>query len=1447
MSITDETAKTKRRTISPYDLTSGDNPGAVISSPLLNGTNYDEWAINLRMALSSRKKFGFIDGSIPKPEANSPTLEDWVANNHLLVGWIKQTIETKIRSSISTREVAKELWDIIKKRFSVKSGARLQQLRNSLATCKQNGSSVDDYFGRLTKIWDGIRECMNTKQCSCGKCECDLNTAHEAERELLRVHDFLSGLDDTAHGVIRSQICAITPLPDLDSVYQTIVQNETIRSTVAQETQVMSFTSQVNRDQTRRPNNTVQASSSYPGNKDLSRKCTVCGRTGHEAVACFRVVGYPEWYGTSGRGRGGTNRGRSLQPRANSTQIVGANAAAVSSPVVLTEADRHGLTGISDEQWKIIQKMVGQKPKTDTLSGKNDCVEWILDTGATHHMTGKVECLEDVRPIIPVSVRLPTGSNVLSSRQGTVSLNSHLILHNVFLVDGFDTNLISFGQLVTDNGLVGQITDKLLLLQDRITMTLIGMGEREREGLYRMRVAETVTSLTTSVGEESVLWHHRLGHPSHRVVSLLPGVTSNKDSFKNCDICFRAKQTRQCFPDSSNCSNAIFDLIHCDLWGPYRTTALCGTRYFLTIVDDHSRAVWVYLLKDKTSVSSHLRDFITLIQTQFSKKIKTVRSDNGTEFLCLSRFFQENGIQHETSCVYTPQQNGRVERKHRHILNIARALRFQAHLPIEYWGECVKTAVYILNRTPSQLLNGKTPFERLYGRIPSFKHLRVFGCLAYAHNQHHHGDKFATRSRRCAFLGYPMGKKGWLLFDMDTEKVFVSRDVVFCEDQFPFAAMSQTLPVSETTPEIVEAAFDDSDSEAAEVEVEHDEELGTAPMAVTVMEQPPVVAPVPETNPIVTSLVEDVGASQQEVLGRGHRQKIPSSRLHDYIVNTVSLDTSLSHSEKSPSQQPSSGSLYPISDVLSCEKFSPRYRSFLASLESLQIPRSFQEAVRDKIWNGSMGAEMTALEEQHTWDLEHLPPNKKALDSKWVHTIKYNSDGTVSRPKSRLVVCGNRQKHGVDYTDTFSPVAKMTTVRVFLDYAAKKNHEVHQMDVHNAFLHGDLHEEVYMKIPQGFRSPNETRVCRLRKSLYGLKQAPRCWFAKLKDALINYGFTQTRSDYTLFVYFKRGVSIRLLAYVDDLIISGSSPADIKLLKDYLSVCFHMKDLGFLKYFLGIEVARSAAGFYLCQRKYATDIVTEMGLLGCKPAGSPMDQNHQLGRVKGPVIAEPERYRRLVGRLIYLAATRPDLTYSVHILSQFMQAPMEEHWLAALKVVRYLKGTLGQGILLDAKSPLHVTGWCDSDWGRCTTPRRSLSGWIVQLGASPISWKSKKQDTVSCSSAEAEYRAMGAITKELLWLKRLHKEMGVNHPEPMTLHCDSQSAIHISSNPVFHERTKNIEIECHFIRDEIVKGVLKPSYVTTKDQLADIFTKALGRKEFDMFFSKLGIRNLHAPT
>ncbi|KAK2996505.1 hypothetical protein RJ639_024953 [Escallonia herrerae] len=325
------------------------------------------------------------------------------------------------------------------------------------------------------------------------------------------------------------------------------------------------------------------------------------------------------------------------------------------------------------------------------------------------------------------------------------------------------------------------------------------------------------------------------------------------------------------------------------------------------------------------------------------------------------------------------------------------------------------------------------------------------------------------------------------------------------------------------------------------------------------------------------------------------------------------------------------------------------------------------------------------------------------------------------------------------------------------------------------------------------------------------------------------------------------VQVNVLVYVDDLIIFGNNHAAIQRFKTYLNECFHMKDLGALKYFLGVEGARAPEGILLCQRKYALDIISEDGLLGAKPASVPLEQNHQLALATGRLIDDPERYRRLVGRLIYLCFTRPELSYCVHVLSQFMQQPREEHWEAALRVVRYLKGNPGQGILLSNECNLRLHGWCDADWAGCPLTRRSLTGWIIFLGTSPISWKTKKQHTVSRSSAEAEYRSMAMTTGELLWLKGILKSFGVSHNFAMHLSCDSQAALHIAKNPAFHERTKHIEVDCHFVRDEIIKDNIHPQFVPSYAQLADIFTKVLGESQFDHFTRKLGIRNLHAPT
>ena len=408
-------------------------------------------------------------------------------------------------------------------------------------------------------------------------------------------------------------------------------------------------------------------------------------------------------------------------------------------------------------------------------------------------------------------------------------------------------------------------------------------------------------------------------------------------------------------------------------------------------------------------------------------------------------------------------------------------------------------------------------------------------------------------------------------------------------------------------------------------------------------------------------------------MGRGLREKFPNVLYRDFVTHTVFAN---GPSSDSPRSNHSSGTPYPLAHYINCDNFSVNYRRFLAAIIKGKEPKSFKEAMKSDEWRRSIKDEIRALEDNDTWTLEHLPPGKRALGSQWVYKTKYLSNGDVERLKSRLVVLGNHQQEGIDYNGTFALVAKLTTVRVFLAVAASKNWELHQMDVHNAFLHGDLDEEVYMKLPPGFESSDPTLVCRLRKSLYGLKQAPRCWFAKLVSALKGYGFLQSYSDYSLFTFTKGGVQINVLVYVDDLVISGNDSAALTIFKAYLSDCFKMKDLGNLKYFLGIEVAHSSSGLFLCQRKYTLDIMSEAGLLGAKPIGFPIEQNHKLGLATGEFLIDPESYRRLVGRLIYLAVTRPDLAYSVHILSQFMQAPRIEHWEAALRVVRYLKGTPG---------------------------------------------------------------------------------------------------------------------------------------------------------------------------
>lgn len=318
----------------------------------------------------------------------------------------------------------------------------------------------------------------------------------------------------------------------------------------------------------------------------------------------------------------------------------------------------------------------------------------------------------------------------------------------------------------------------------------------------------------------------------------------------------------------------------------------------------------------------------------------------------------------------------------------------------------------------------------------------------------------------------------------------------------------------------------------------------------------------------------------------------------------------------------------------------------------------------------------------------------------------------------------------------------------------------------------------------------------------------------------------------------------LLVYVDDVILAGNSMDEINKIKVTLDAEFKIKDLGQLKYFLGIEVAHSKLGISICQRKYCLDLLHDTGLLGSKPVSTPLDPSIKLHQDTSKAFDDIFSYRRLVGKLLYLTTTRPDIAFVTQQLSQFLSAPTITHYEAACRVVKYLKGTPGQGLLFRRDSILQILGFTDADWAGCPDTRRSTSGYCFFLGSSLISWRAKKQHTVSRSSSEAEYRALSFASCELQWLLYLLKDLGVSCIKSPVLYCDNQSAIHIAGNPVFHERTKHLEIDCHFVRERLQQGLFKLLPIKSQSQLADFFTKPLPPKNFHSFISKLNMLDLY---
>ena len=499
-----------------------------------------------------------------------------------------------------------------------------------------------------------------------------------------------------------------------------------------------------------------------------------------------------------------------------------------------------------------------------------------------------------------------------------------------------------------------------------------------------------------------------------------------------------------------------------------------------------------------------------------------------------------------------------------------------------------------------------------------------------------------------------------------------------------------------------------------------------------------------------------------------------------------------------------------------------------------QEPVSVPAALLDSHWKQGMVEEHTALLKNNTWTLVPFSEGMHVVDNKWIFRLKYNPDGSIQRYKARLVAKGFQQTAGIDFNETFSPVIKPCTIRVILTLAASYNWDIQQIDINNAFLNGDLQEVVFMSQPEGFvDSQFPHHVCRLNKALYGLKQAPRAWFDKLKTALVHWGFKNSKSDSSLFIYKNQSHVLFLLVYVDDILITGSDPTLIHRIMADLNKKFALKTLGSISYFLGFEAYRDQNGIFLSQTKYTTDLLKKANMYQAKPCSTSMCTGKKLFKEDSALFDQPTIYRSIIGGLQYLTMTRPDISFSVNKLSQFLQNPTVNHWNACKRVLRYLKGTTNFGLLFKPVQRMTLTGFSDADYANCLDDRRSVTGYVVYLSDNLIAWSARKQKVVARSNAESEYHSLALAATEILWLQSLFDELGVPQLTAVpVIWCDNMGANLLASNPVFHARTKHIEVDIHFIREKIEAKQLEVRFVPTEEQVADVLTKPLSTNRFE---------------
>lgn len=1049
---------------------------------------------------------------------------------------------------------------------------------------------------------------------------------------------------------------------------------------------------------------------------------------------------------------------------------------------------------------------------------------WYIDSGASNHMCNNKDSFNNLDRSYRDSVVVADGRCVQTEGLGDITISyrnedsklCQIHVNDVSLVPELDSNLLSVDKLNEDGYDILFKAKKCSVMKEGTQIFSV----RSKNGLYEINPVDHLkfASSENKVKSDCVhMWHKRMGHRDSQAVKqmadqkLVDGIHVKNCSCdsKICDVCMGGKMTRKKYPKkSSSQTYGVLELIHTDLMGPIEESTPSGNRFVLTMIDDYSRYNTIYLLKNKSETASKIKEFVAMMENKFDKRVKRIRSDRGGEYIAqdLQTFLRQKGIFHEFSAPYCPQQNGIAERRNRYLMEMARCMLIQSNLPKRFWGEAICTANYTQNRLIMKSIGDKSPFELWTGRKPNVSYFRVFGCKAFVFVPKQLRRKLDRKCKELQFVGYCEETKGYRFLDIKSNKVVISRDAEFeensemttskctehCNNEVYVSLTSGGLPIEDY---VAENDHDDRELSEDDEQVDVEAELAVG------------------------------GARSDEGDGDSIEEFAECFEVQPIMPN-VQQNIRRSERTRNPPD---------------------RYVSSKAALIQLE-PRSYKDALKRKdfeYWKRGMQEEFDAIEENSTWELVEQPPNRKPIGCKWVYKLKLDADGKIQRYKARLVAKGFTQKFGQDYDEVFAPVVKQTVFRTLLAIASSRKMKVVHIDVKNAFLNGDLINEVYMRQPEGFVvKGKENHVYRLKRSLYGLKQSAKCWNDKINEAILGLGFRRGDADPCLYSKMEGEEWIYILLYVDDLLIASRDDKAVDATIEDLQGKFNISNLGEIKMYLGVQVEKDQNGvFYIHQKNYINKILGEYKMTDAKGSKIPMDPGY-IKEIPGDdkKLPDDNEFRKIIGSLLYLTVnTRPDIAAAVSILGRKVSAPCQRDLVEAKRVLRFLSSTkdhfLRIGSFGEITSKLQV--FVDADWAGDVKTRHSTSGFFFKYGDGCISWASRKQKNITLSSTEAEYVALSEACSEYRWMRMLFADFGIQIGSSIFFE-DNQSCIALVNDLKINPRTKHIDVRYHHVRELHQKGDIDIKYCPTEEMIADILTKPLSHIKHQHFRKAMGL-------